>query len=83
MGDDKKSEIGVKVKACNELADKQPKLNLNDLIGQLSDLQDELQAHGFDDAAQLLHRALGRLTLRGLNEVLVKRMESKLGNKAS
>ena len=53
------------------------KMSHLELIQQLSDLQDELVAQGYEEASLLIHRALSKITLNGLNASLARMIEHK------
>lgn len=70
--------------ACAIVPDpNRPRLDHNALVTQLCKLQDELLAHGLDEVAGLIHRAIGRMTLKAMPEEIQRRMEAKKKSLAS
>jgi len=77
------NEIGKKVVARNELANDKPETTMEQFITLLSKVQDEAEAHKYQDVAALLHRALGKMQVYSLGKEKIERMEKKLGNDAT
>lgn len=71
------NSVGIKVIPRNELSNGESKMTWEQLVNGLSDLQDELNARGLTEPAQLLHRALNKLTTCTLPASIIKKMEGR------
>lgn len=59
----------------SELAES--KMTFDQMIGLMSDLQDELYIRGLEEPAILMHRALGKIQASMCGEYLKKKIEAK------
>lgn len=79
MADNDNKYIAAKIIPHNELA-VHTKMTFEDMVKGLSDLQDELYLRGFSESAQLLHRAMQRLTTCAIGPDLQNRLAEKKRN---